>query len=64
MTPEVTELVVALDAERVGVLNKLADLSDQDARRSTVESGYEPGGAAAASHLRRVVVVRGDCRWR
>jgi Protein of unknown function (DUF664) len=34
----VSELVAALDAERAGVLNKLAGLNDEDARRSTVES--------------------------
>jgi Protein of unknown function (DUF664) len=38
VSPEVSELVAALDAERAGVLNKLAGLNDEDARRSTVES--------------------------
>ena len=44
VSPEVSELVAALDAERAGVLNKLAGLSDQDARRSTVKSGTNLAG--------------------
>ena len=39
-----TELVAALDTERAGVLNKLAGLSDGDARRSTVQSGTNLAG--------------------
>jgi hypothetical protein len=44
VSPEVSELMAALDAERAGVLNKLAGLSDEDARRSTVESGTNLAG--------------------
>jgi uncharacterized damage-inducible protein DinB len=44
VSPEVSVLVAALDAERAGVLNKLAGLSDQDARRSTVKSGTNLAG--------------------
>jgi uncharacterized damage-inducible protein DinB len=40
----VKQLVAALDDQRAGVLNKLAGLSDEDARRSTVESGTNLAG--------------------
>ena len=44
MTPEVRQLLAALDAQRNGVLKKLAGLSDADARRSTVGSGTNLAG--------------------
>jgi len=44
MTPEVVQLVVALDGQRSGVLTKLAGLSEADARRSTVDSGTNLAG--------------------
>ena len=44
VTPEVKELLAALDGQRSGVLKKLAGLSDADARRSTVESGTSLAG--------------------
>jgi hypothetical protein len=44
MTPEVEQLRAALDGLRAGVLKKLAGLSDEDARRSTVDSGTNLAG--------------------
>ena len=44
MTPELKQLCAALDAQRAGVLKKLAGLRDADARRSTVESGTNLAG--------------------
>jgi hypothetical protein len=44
MTPEVEQLLAALDGLRAGVLKKLAGLSDEDARRSTVGSGTNVAG--------------------
>jgi uncharacterized damage-inducible protein DinB len=44
VTPEVDELLAALEGQRAGVLKKLAGLSDVDARRSTVDSGTNLAG--------------------
>jgi hypothetical protein len=44
MTPEVEQLREALDGLREGILKKLAGLSDEDARRSTVDSGTNLAG--------------------
>jgi hypothetical protein len=44
MTPEVEGLRAALDGLRAGVVRKLAGLSDEDARRSTVDSGTNLAG--------------------
>jgi hypothetical protein len=44
MTPEVEQLRAALDGLRAGVLKKLAGLSNEDARRSTVDSGTNLAG--------------------
>jgi hypothetical protein len=44
VTPEVEELCAALDRLRAGVLKKLAGLSEEDARRSTVDSGTNLAG--------------------
>jgi uncharacterized damage-inducible protein DinB len=44
MTPEVEQLRAALDGLRAGVLKKLAGLSEEDARRSTVDSGTNLAG--------------------
>ena len=44
MTPELEALVAALEAQRDGVLKKLAGLSEDDARRSTVPSGTNLAG--------------------
>lgn len=44
MTPEVEQLRAVLDGLRSGILKKLAGLSDDDARRSTVESGTNIAG--------------------
>jgi uncharacterized damage-inducible protein DinB len=44
MTTEVEALRAALDGLRAGVLKKLAGLSDEDARRSTVGSGTNLAG--------------------
>ncbi len=44
MTPEVEQLRAALDGLRAGVLQKLAGLSEEDARRSTVDSGTNVAG--------------------
>jgi hypothetical protein len=44
VTPEVEELRVVLDGLRSGVLKKLAGLSGDDARRSTVDSGTNVAG--------------------
>jgi len=44
MTPEVEQLRAALDGLRAGVLKKLAGLSGEDARRSTVDSGTNLAG--------------------
>jgi hypothetical protein len=44
MTREVEELCATLDGLRAGVVKKLAGLSDEDARRSTVDSGTNLAG--------------------
>jgi hypothetical protein len=44
MTPEVEQLRAMLDGLRVSILKKVAGLSDEDARRSTVESGTNLAG--------------------
>jgi Protein of unknown function (DUF664) len=44
MTPEVERLRATLDSFRAGVLKKLAGLSEEDARRSTVDSGTNLAG--------------------
>ena len=44
MTSEVAQLIAALDLVRAGVLKKVAGLSDDDARRSTVPSGTNLAG--------------------
>jgi hypothetical protein len=44
VTPEVDQLRAALDGLRAGVLKKLAGLSEEDARRSTVDSGTNIAG--------------------
>ena len=44
MTPEVADLRATLDRLRAGVLKKVAGLSDEDARRSTVDSGTNLAG--------------------
>lgn len=44
MTSEVVQLIAALDLVRAGVLKKVASLSDDDARRSTVPSGTNLAG--------------------
>ncbi len=44
MTPELEALVAALETQRDGVLKKLAGLSEDDARRSTVPSGTNLAG--------------------
>jgi len=44
MTPEVEQLRAALDGLRAGVLKKVAGLSEDDARRSTVDSGTNLAG--------------------
>ena len=44
MTPEVQRLRATLDGLRTGVLKKLAGLSDEDARRSTMDSGTNLAG--------------------
>jgi hypothetical protein len=44
MTPEVEQLRVELDGLRAGILKKLAGLSEEDARRSTVGSGTNVAG--------------------
>src|SRR5262245_41727566 len=44
MTPELEQLRAALDGLRAGVLKKLAGLSDEDARRTTVGSGTNLAG--------------------
>ena len=44
MTPEVEQLHTTLDGLRASVLKKLAGLSDDDARRSTVDSGTNIAG--------------------
>jgi hypothetical protein len=44
MTPELKELLAALDRERAGVLKKLVGLSEADARRTTVDSGTNLAG--------------------
>jgi hypothetical protein len=44
MTPEVVQLRAALDGLRASVLKKLAGLGEQDARRSTVDSGTNLAG--------------------
>jgi hypothetical protein len=44
MTPEVEQLRAVLDGLRSGILKKLTGLSDDDARRSTVDSGTNVAG--------------------
>jgi len=44
MTPELLELRATLDGLRAGVLKKLAGLSEEEARRSTVDSGTNVAG--------------------
>jgi FAD/FMN-containing dehydrogenase len=44
MTPELEQLLATLEAQRAGVLKKLAGLSEEDARRSTVPSGTNLAG--------------------
>jgi hypothetical protein len=44
MTPELRQLRKTLDGLRAGVLEKLAGLSEEDARRSTVGSGTNLAG--------------------
>lgn len=44
MSPEVEQLRAALDGLRAGVLEKMAGLSEEDARRSTVDSGTNLAG--------------------
>jgi uncharacterized damage-inducible protein DinB len=44
VTREVEALIAALDDQRSGVLKKLAGLSDDDARHSTVPSGTNMAG--------------------
>jgi len=44
MTPEVEQLRTMLDRLRASILKKLAGLSDDDARRSTVDSGTNLAG--------------------
>jgi len=44
MTPEVEQLRATLDGLRAGILRKVAGLSEQDARRSTVDSGTNLAG--------------------
>jgi hypothetical protein len=44
MTPELQALRATLDGLRAGILRKLAGLSEEDARRSTVASGTNPAG--------------------
>ena len=44
MTAELRQLLDVLDGLRTGVLKKLAGLSDDDARRSTVDSGTNLAG--------------------
>lgn len=44
MTPEVEQFRTALEALRASVLKKLAGLGDEDARRSTVDSGTNLAG--------------------
>ena len=44
MTPEVERLLATLEGLRAGVQRKLAGLSEEDARRSTVDSGTNLAG--------------------
>src|SRR5882672_2694790 len=44
MTPEVEQLRAALEGLRAGVVKKLAGLSEEDARRSTVDSSTNLAG--------------------
>jgi hypothetical protein len=44
VTPEVTQLLAALESARQQVLNKVAGLSEADSRRSTVGSGTNLAG--------------------
>ena len=44
MTPELEQLLAALDGQRAGVLKKIAGLSEADARNSTVGSGTNVAG--------------------
>ena len=44
MTPEIAHLLRSLDEARKGALKKLDGLSEEDARRSTVDSGTNVAG--------------------
>jgi hypothetical protein len=44
VTPELQELLATLEGQRAGVLKKLAGLSEDDARRTTVPSGTNLAG--------------------
>jgi hypothetical protein len=44
VTPELEQLLAALESLRAGMLRKLAGLRDEDARRSTVDSGTNLAG--------------------
>ena len=44
MTPEIAHLLRSLDEARKGALKKLDSLSEEDARRSTVDSGTNVAG--------------------
>ena len=44
MTTEMQQLLAVLDGLRAGVLTKVAGLSEEDARRSTVDSGTNLAG--------------------
>src|SRR4051794_11667752 len=44
VTPEVKQLLATLEDQRTGILKKLSGLSEDDARRSTVDSGTNLAG--------------------
>jgi Protein of unknown function (DUF664) len=56
VTPEVEQLRAVLEGLRAGVLKKLAGLGEEDARRSTVDSGTNIAGLV--QHLTFV-----ESRW-
>jgi uncharacterized damage-inducible protein DinB len=56
VTPELAALVAALEAQREAVLKRLAGLSEDDARRSTV-----PSGTNLAGLLQHVTFV--EAKW-
>jgi len=67
MTDELEELRAALDGIRAGVLKKLAGLSEEDARRSTVPSGTNLAGLLqhltfVESHWFEEIVAGGSAR--